>query len=218
MKQSNPNLRSLPRSTEPITQQHFLKLALLNTRSLNNKALILNEFITDNNLDFLCITETWHNHLDYFSLNQATPPGYTYIDQPRPTGKGGGAASIHKKDLKIITISTPPVHSFEKIAFKLPGPAPLVIAVIYRPPKPNPSFLSDFSDLVAQLSAISPSVLLLGDFNYHIDNRNCKQASDFLDLLDSHNLTQHVKKKKKVHEYKIFSRHYNQSHSNKKVG
>ena len=109
MKQSNPNLRPLPHSTEPITQQHFLKLALLNTQSLNNKALILNEFITDDNLDFLCITETWHNHLDYYSLNQATPPGYTYIDQPRPTGKGGGVASIHKKDLKIITISTPPL-------------------------------------------------------------------------------------------------------------
>ncbi|KAL7388227.1 hypothetical protein ABVT39_009504 [Epinephelus coioides] len=42
------------------------------------------------------------------------------------------------------------------------------------------------------LSAISPSVLLLGDFNYHIDNINCKHASEFLDLLDCLNLTQHV--------------------------
>ncbi|KAL7398737.1 hypothetical protein ABVT39_014403 [Epinephelus coioides] len=43
-----------------------------------------------------------------------------------------------------------------------------------------------------RLSAISPSVLLLGDFNYHIDNINCKHASEFLDLLDCLNLTQHV--------------------------
>ncbi|CAJ1069708.1 LOW QUALITY PROTEIN: uncharacterized protein LOC115374818 [Xyrichtys novacula] len=34
--------------------------------------------------------------------------------------------------------------------------------------------------------------MLLGDFNFHIDNPTCKQASDFLDLLDTLNLTQHV--------------------------
>ncbi|CAJ1059667.1 hypothetical protein D5F01_LYC22364 [Xyrichtys novacula] len=60
------------------------------------------------------------------------------------------------------------------------------------PPKPHPSFLSDFSDFVTHLNTISSSVLLLGDFNFHIDNPTCKQASDFLDLLDTLNLTQHV--------------------------
>lgn len=152
----------------------------------------MNDFITDNNLDFLCITETWHNHLDYFSLNQATPPGYKYIDRPRPTGRGGGIASIFKCHLKVNPISIPSIESFEHIAFKLLYPNPLIIAIIYRPPKPNPSFFSDFTDLITHLSAISPSVLLLGDFNFHIDNKKCKHTSNFLDLLDCLNLTQHV--------------------------
>jgi len=52
-------LRPLPKAPQPVQTQPHLKLALFNTRSLNNKGLILNEFITDNNLDFLCITETW---------------------------------------------------------------------------------------------------------------------------------------------------------------
>ncbi|KAL7382588.1 hypothetical protein ABVT39_024726 [Epinephelus coioides] len=56
----------------------------------------------------------------------------------------------------------------------------------------NAVHFHDFSDFVTQLSAISPSVLLLGDFNYHTDNINCKHASEFLDLLDCLNLTQHV--------------------------
>lgn len=51
-------------------------LAHQNTHSLKNKALILNDFITDHNLDFLCLTETWHSH--YFSLNQATTHIHTH--------------------------------------------------------------------------------------------------------------------------------------------
>ena len=76
--------------------QHHLKVALFNTRSLNNKSLILSEYITDNNLDFLCLTETWQKPLDYFSLNQVTPTGYTYMDKPRTEGRGGGIAAIYR--------------------------------------------------------------------------------------------------------------------------
>ena len=185
------NLRPLPQSSLPITKQRHLKLALLNTRSLNNKSLILNEFITDNNLDFLCITETWHKPLDYFSLNQTTPTGFTYMDKPRPEGRGGGVAAINRKDIKTSTVSIPAARSFEHLTFKFSGPTPLVTAIIYRPPKPNPSFLSDFSDFLTQLSAISPSILLLGDFNIHIDT-DCKSATEFLELLHCLNFTQHV--------------------------
>ncbi|TKS65252.1 RNA-directed DNA polymerase from mobile element jockey [Collichthys lucidus] len=119
------NLRPLPQSSQPVMKQRHLKLALLNTRSLNNKSLILNEFITDNNLDFLCITETWHKPLDYFSLNQTTPTGYTYMDKPRPEGRGGGVAAFYRKDIKTSTISIPATPSFKHLTFKLSGPTPL---------------------------------------------------------------------------------------------
>ena len=98
------------------------------------------------------------------------------MDKPRPEGRGGGVAAVYRKDIKTSTISIPAAQSFEHITFKLSGPAPLVTAIIYRPPKPNPSFLSDFSDFLTQLTAISPSVLLLGDFNIRIDT-NCYTAS-----------------------------------------
>lgn len=69
VKRSNPNVCQLPPFS--VTQQHFLKLALLNTHSLNNRALILNEFITDTNLDSVCVTETLHKHVD---SNKPLPP------------------------------------------------------------------------------------------------------------------------------------------------
>uniref|UniRef100_A0A671YR52 Reverse transcriptase domain-containing protein n=1 Tax=Sparus aurata TaxID=8175 RepID=A0A671YR52_SPAAU len=181
-----------PATPHPTPTPKHLKLALFNTRSLTNKSAILHELITDNKLDFLCLTETWHRPLDYFSLNQTTPSGYTYIDKPRPDGRGGGVAAIFRKNLNISTISIPPSQSFKHVALKLPGPTPLVISIIYRPPKPNHSFLSDLAAFVTQLSAISPSILLLGDFNFHIDDPNCKSAIDLLELLHCLHLTQHV--------------------------
>ena len=186
------NIRPVPTSSAHISKQKPLNIALFNTRSLNNKSLILNEFITDNILDLLCLTETWQKPLDYLTLNQTTPAEYSYMDNPRTKGRGGGIAAIHRQDLNPRPLPIPAAPSFEHLVFKLPGPKPIIIAIIYRPPKPNPSFLSDFSDFFTQLSLISSSILLLGDFNIHIDFPDCKATTNFLDILNCFNLTQHV--------------------------
>ncbi|XP_072556731.1 uncharacterized protein [Paramormyrops kingsleyae] len=130
--------------------------------------------------------------MDYLSLNQTTPPGFTFVENPRSKGRGGGTAVILKKDIKLTPLSLSNFHSFEYTAFKLSGPSPLVTAVIYRSPKPDPSFLTDLTDFLTQLSAISSSILLLGDFNFHIDNVNSKPAAEFMDLLQFFNITQYV--------------------------
>lgn len=59
-KQVKPSSHNLPpdRNTQHVAQQHFLKLALRNTRSLSTKAAILDDFRMDNKLD-VCLTETW---------------------------------------------------------------------------------------------------------------------------------------------------------------
>ena len=133
-------LRPLTKATQPVQIHPHLKIALFNTRSLNNKGLLLNEFITNNNLDFLCLTETWQNQQDYFSQNQTTPPGYSYMDKPHHHGRGGGIATIFRNVINTSAITIPDPSSFEHLVFKLSGPKPLVTAVIYRPPKPNPAF------------------------------------------------------------------------------
>lgn len=69
----------------------YMRCALLNTRSLTDKALALNDIITDTNLDILFLTETWQVPNDLYNLNLLTPPGYTYFSQPRLHRRGGGA-------------------------------------------------------------------------------------------------------------------------------
>ena len=115
------------------------------------------------------------------------------MDKPRLVGKiGGGGAVIHRLEIKttLIPIQAPP--SFESLCLKLSGLKPLVIAVIYRPPKPHPTFLSDLSEFLTQLTAISPSALLLGDFNVHMDSTTCTMASELLEILSFFKITQHI--------------------------
>ncbi len=82
-------------------QKLFLKLGLLNIRSLTPKAVIVNEVITDNSFDVLCLTETWLKTNDYFGLNESTTPSYCYKHEPHQTGCGGGVATIYSDTLNV---------------------------------------------------------------------------------------------------------------------
>ena len=72
-----------------------LECAYINTRSCRNKTTSINEFITNNDLDLLIITETWlGTSIDYVIFSQLLPVGYELIHRPRTTGQRGGGASL----------------------------------------------------------------------------------------------------------------------------
>ncbi len=67
---SRKNLIVIKRENCKIHEQKiFLKLGLLNVRSLTPKAVVVNEMTTDNSFDVLCLTETWLKTNYYFGLN-----------------------------------------------------------------------------------------------------------------------------------------------------
>ena len=103
-----PCLQALIKSSQPThTMQSNMKVTLFNTQSLNNKSHILNEFILDNKLDFLRLTEIWQQPLNYLSLNLTTPNGYSYLDKPHTEGRGGGIAVIHRQEMSVKVLSHP---------------------------------------------------------------------------------------------------------------
>ena len=86
---------SIPAIIERDCDTSHLKIGLLNVRSLTSKAVIVNELITDNNLDVIGLTETWLKPDEFTVLNEASPPGYISDHTPRASGKGGGVANIY---------------------------------------------------------------------------------------------------------------------------
>ena len=169
-----------------------ISFALLNCHSLNNKSPIISELLLDNHIDLLLLCETWQQPQDFYALNQAIPSHYTYIANPRLFGRGGGVAVLHKKSLSItqLHLNLPTFSSFEYLAFSLPNSVTSIL--IYRPPTSHPSFLSELSELLTLASTLSSRLLLTGDFNVHVDRPNDPLTRDFLSLLDSFHITQHV--------------------------
>ncbi len=91
----------------------FFKLGLLNVRSLTPKAVIVNEIITVNSFDVLCLSETWLKTNYYFGLNESTPPSYCYKHEPRQTGRGGGVSTIYSDILNVTQKTGYRFDSFE---------------------------------------------------------------------------------------------------------
>lgn len=68
----------------------------------------------------------------------------------------------------------------------------VLIIVIYRPPKYNDLFISEFSDFLTCFIAHYERILIVGDFNIHLCCEDKPLVKDFLNVTDSLNFTQFV--------------------------
>ncbi|KAK2893970.1 hypothetical protein Q8A73_016454 [Channa argus] len=168
------------------------KLELLNVQSLSNKSCLIHNHILENETDIICLTETWHKPEAYSVLNESCPPGYTYLEKARTTGRGGGLVIIHREDLKLSPLPLPKLSTFECLAIKCKHPLSTVILLIYRPPKQHPGFITEMYELLSTFCTASPNMLILGDLNIHVDTPSNHSAAEFLELLDCLNLKQKV--------------------------
>ncbi len=53
-----------------------------------------------------------------------------------------------------------------------------VLATVYRPPGNHTDFIKEFADFLSELVLAADKVLIVGDFNIHVDNEK--------DALDQH--------------------------------
>ena len=180
-------------------QKQFLKFGLINIRSLTPKAVIVNEMITDNSFDVLCLTETWLKPNDYIGLNESTPPNYCYKHEPRQTGRGGGVATIYSDILSVTQKTGYRFKSFEILMLNVTlsdmqkkSIVSLSLATVYRPPGPYTEFLKEFGDFLSDLLVTADKALIFGDFNIHIDNTNDALGLAFTNLLNCFGVKQNV--------------------------
>ena len=167
------------------------------------KTTDLCDCVISNKLDVLAITESWLNGdtRDDRALAdlQSTLPDFVSYSVPRCSRAGGGVFLLLRKGFRVTQNPCPIFKSFEMGDFTISSvSSSLRLIVVYRlrPNKTNgltsDMFFNEFSILLESLATISGNLLLVGDFNFHVDISTDREAIKFLDLLNSANLHQHV--------------------------
>nr|XP_054587113.1 uncharacterized protein LOC129152559 [Nothobranchius furzeri] len=141
--------------------------------------------------------ESWLQQEDYVSLKESTPSNYLNHHIARSTGRGGGVATIFHSDLLISPLQINSYSSFEHLILSFPNPdcktvKPLLFVVLYRPPGPYSEFLDQISDFLSDLVLNTDKVIVVGDFNIHVDiEKDCLNVA-FSNILDSIGFTQRI--------------------------
>ena len=149
----------------------YKKSALINSRSVRNKSPLFISFISDNDIDIFLITETWLSSdvsPIIASLNDKPPyiiNKYLFKHYPRDSiNYSGGIGIPYKSTLIISNIDN---HNFvhsEELSCSISPPYFRTFndILFYRPSSPSPVPFIEFSLF---LSKITPSSIILGDFN-----------------------------------------------------
>ena len=97
----------------------FVKMCLLNVRSLSNKTLICHDLILSSNTDFFMLTETWLRPGDNVPLNETCPSNFSYFNLPRPVKRGGGLAVFYKICINVLPCPLEILLPLKSFVFKL---------------------------------------------------------------------------------------------------
>ena len=141
-------------------------LCLLNARSVKNKTLVIKDFVVENDIDMMALTETWLNFADNnkdFFIRDICPTGYKFIHTLRAITRRGGTGLLYKKSLKFEEMPQEDFRSFEFTDVQLfNNSTPYVrIIIVYRPSPSVANGLSlallfdEFSTFLEQLAVIS---------------------------------------------------------------
>ncbi len=181
-----------------------ISMCLINARSVRNKADEIVQYIIENDIDVCVVTETWLTPDDQLTVREITPTGYATKCVCRENRRGGGIAIIFRQTccLKVLepSVKTNAFESLEAI-LKTPKQVYIRLVVVYRPPTADPAlgysvplsvFFDDFNKLVDEHVTSPNELVILGDFNLHVDCDTNVDAKKFIDLLDDLDMHQHI--------------------------
>ena len=180
--------------------KRFLPVGLINANSANNKVPLIANFIQSNNLDILVITETKFSVADGPDDARAIcPEGFSSIHVSRNSvHRGGGVAVLYRDSIvatdknQCVPHTRPTTFEFMSLALTV-NSVVVRLVVVYRPPKASvPCFIQEFAEYLELLSASTGKLLIMGDFNIHVDRPYSPAVAKFLSTLASFGLTQHV--------------------------
>ena len=156
----------------------------------------------EHDIDMLAMTETWLTSAakDELFIKGLKIGGYDLFSVPRKGNGGyGGVAILYKKNLSVLSKTSCEFSSFEHCEVTVnTGSKQLNVNVVYRPPPSqknkltNKMFFDEFSPFMHDRISSTGHFLLLGDLNFHLEDRNDTEALKMNDLFDTLNYKQHV--------------------------
>ncbi len=105
---------------------------------------------------------------------------------PSLTGRGGGSGLLIYNNWEFVPLSSQSINSsFESHSVTITYPLKINFVVVYRPPGPLVNFVEEFYLLLSTFSEDGTPLVILGDFNIHLEK---PRAADFHTLLASFDL------------------------------
>ena len=184
------------------TNQSEFRIAVFNAHSVQrrHRRCAILEFINDQNIDFMFVTETWLRPTgDENKLKHLTPKGYKIYSLPRET-KGGGILVIYRDHIKVnITTSFSFEHkSFELLQLSITSPKHIHLFCIYKtPPRKknglkNSTFIDELPQLLDHVNLLRGNTVLFGDFNVHFNKKEEYLTKRILEITSSFDLVQGI--------------------------
>lgn len=142
----------------------------------------------------MLLTETWLDQSKNSAiLIESTPPNFNFLSTVRANKKGGGIANIFKASFQCTQTSFGDFASFEYLSAITKCSPNILLLTVYRPPRLSVQvFLVEFGELLSVICLQFEHIVISGDFNLHVDNPANTDAIEFLTLIDTFSLTQHV--------------------------
>jgi len=197
-----PLMRTNSETSHDTNPNNNLILSALNCRSVKNKSLSISDYVVSNKLDIFALTETWlGSSIDESVKQELIPTSYNFLQLNREHRRGGGIALMFKKGIDIEYLPNNDLHidQFEHMDFSLLHAKTCVkLCVIYRPPPSKSNdlrtslFFDQWNSYLDQIVTVTHEIIITGDFNFHVNDKNDPTAMKFLQTLEDHNLTQHI--------------------------
>lgn len=181
-----------------LNRKSSLKIYYTNSRSLRNKIEELRAIAVSEEIDVICISETWANLEKNHIRTEFLINGYKLFNVDRSNNRKGGGVIIYikdnlnsciKSDIKTCTNS-------ETVWVEIrSGRNNILLGVVYRPPNLDRINSRIIYEEISKAARTS-NVCIMGDFNFrNINWQNLTgdyESEEFLEVVQDNFLFQHV--------------------------
>ena len=199
-KVNTKNLVHIQLDTDQIYTSN-VRVGNINTRSVKNKSDLIIETSKLENLDFLVISETWLREEDahWIATSSLDTEGYRIQTINRQGKQGGGVALLHKDRYQVARDHNAPQLDLLEYGIWSTRVRNRILTIVglYHPPlgstRNTPArFLDQVSELVQYLFTNHKNLVLLGDFNVHVNRLDNQDTQAYIDTMEALELVQHI--------------------------